>query len=256
MINKTTLLIVAFFANTILYAQISYTDIPDSTLEAVGPLWEDEGIDFDNDGTFEISTGDGVYLNLFDPTWTFETCQLWANGTPASGWDYVESITADTTIDSNGNFITLGDGSMDGWGVGTLFPLNQDAYIAVKIDWSGVIHYGWVRVMWNGTNFIYKDYAYNTTPNEAINAGQQVLSIQDFTNTMEVSYYPNPTQDYININSKNNIKSAFLINMVGKKSSLLLYNNKASIENFPSGTYFLYVESSDHKKAIKKIIKL
>jgi len=225
--------------------------MPDSTLEATGPLWADEGIDFDNDGTLEISTGDGIYLNLFDQTWTFES-RIWSVGYANAGWDHVQAITA---IDANGNFESFGDGSMDNWGAGTVFPLNQDAYIAVEINLSGIIHYGWVRVMWNGTEFIYKDYAYNSTPGEAINAGQTTLAIAEYTNTMKVSYYPNPTKDYISIKTDHVIEEAHLINILGKITALNVSNNKINISSAPSGVYFLHVRA-EKNNTIKKIIKL
>lgn len=253
--KKITLLLLMLLTINCSFAQINYTNIPDTTLIPT-QMWDPpQGIDFDNDGTLEITTFDGVMLELFDPTFTFETCKIWANGTVASGWDDVASILPNTTIDSNGNFITSGDASMDRWGAGTLFPLNDDAYLAVKINWGGNTHYGWVRIMWNGTNFIYKDYAYNTTPNEAINAGQQVLAIEEYNNTMTVSYYPNPTRNFVSIKSEQTIEEAYLIDILGKTTPVNVFNNKINIAAFPSGVYFLHARAGKNT-AIKKIIKL
>jgi len=251
--RKITFLLFAFLSTNFTFAQIEYTDITDSNLVSVGPNWNPEGIDFNSDGILEIETFDGIYLTLFDPTWTFES-KIWATGDINGGWDNVQAINANTTIDANGNFESLGDASMDQWGAGTTFPLNQDAYLAVKIDLNGTTHYGWVRVMWNGTSFIYKDYAYNTTPNAAINAGQTTLAIAEYTNSMKVSYYPNPTKDFISIKSDQTIEKAYLIDILGKTTELNTINNRVNISTVPNGVYFLHVKSAKNT-AIKKIIK-
>jgi len=252
--KKITFLLIAFVTANFTFAQIEYTDITDSNLVSVGPNWNPEGIDFNNDGTFEIETFDGIYLTLFDPTWTFES-KIWAIGDINGGWDNVQAITIGTTIDASGNFESLGDGSMDQWGAGTTFPLNQDAHIAVKINLNGVIHYGWVRVLWNGIDFTYKDYAYNTTPNAAINAGQTTLAIEEYSNSMNVSYYPNPSRDVISIKTDQTIEEAHIIDILGKTTAIDVSNNKINISTVPSGVYFLHVRAKNNT-AIKKIIKI
>lgn len=256
MIKKITLSVFTLLFSSIISAQISYTDIiPDTNLASVGPDWDPVGIDFDDDGTFEMETFDGLYftLSLQDTPWT-EYCKIWSVGDENDGWDKVQPITENSQIDVDGNYQSLGDASMADWFGDTTFPLNQDAYIAVQIYLNGNTHYGWVRVQWNGTEFIYKDYAYNTTPNEKINAGQQSLAITDYKNDLDVSYYPNPTKDIVQIISKKNIEEVHIIDLLGKTTELSISNNKVNISNLPKGIYFLHVRSNN-KSAIKKIIK-
>jgi len=64
-----------------------------------------------------------------------------------------------------------------------------DKFVGLRFNISGQTHYGWVRLDVNAdaTVWAIKDYAYNTTPNEPINAGQSALSINEFsTNTIKV----------------------------------------------------------------------
>jgi len=252
--KKITFLLLTFLITNYSFAQISYTDIADTSLEATGPNWDPEGIDFNNDGTLDIDTFDGVNFTLFDPTFTFES-RIWATGDINGGWDEAQPIAANTTIDVSGNYQSFGDASMNQWGAGTIFPLNQDAYLAFEINLSGITHYAWVRVMWNGANFIYKDYAYNTTPNAAINAGQTTLAIEEYSNTINVSYYPNPSRDVISIKTNQTIEEAYLIDILGKTTVLNINNNSVNISVVPNGVYFLYVKSAKNT-AIKKIIKI
>ena len=55
-----------------------------------------------------------------------------------------------------------------------------DKFIGLRFNISGQTHYGWVRldVSADASVWTVKDYAYNTTPGEAINAGQ-TLSIDE-----------------------------------------------------------------------------
>ncbi len=161
-LSMLIVLLITLFSHGVLTdacAGVVYTDIdPDNSFTTGG------GFDFNGDATAEITTNNGVYL-------TVGVHNIWANGNASSGWDVPKPLQANTTIDAGGNFIGAGDASMNAWGAGTPFPQNQDAYMGIKIVLSGNTMYGWVRVFWNGTDFVYKDYAYETTPGAAINAG-------------------------------------------------------------------------------------
>ena len=60
-----------------------------------------------------------------------------------------------------------------------------DGYIGLRFDVAGSYHYGWARItvvtVGGASTYVLKDYAYNTTPGEAINAGQQALSVDKFS---------------------------------------------------------------------------
>ncbi len=147
------------FTSTILKASIVYTDITPDTTYASGGY-----IDFNNDRVVEISIINGKYLGL-------NGCKIWTMGTTNPDSIIPKPLSLNTVINSNGNFAATVYASMDNWGNGTSFPLNVDAYIGFQFTVSGETYYGWMRAMWNGTNFIYKDYAYENTANTLILAG-------------------------------------------------------------------------------------
>jgi len=56
-----------------------------------------------------------------------------------------------------------------------------DKYLGLRFQIAGNTHYGWARldVSASGDSFILKDYAYNSVADEAINAGQDGLSVDE-----------------------------------------------------------------------------
>jgi len=60
---------------------------------------------------------------------------------------------------------------------GDYFFDNNDKYLGLKLVKGSQVFYGWVRLNgnlgWNGTPILLKDYAYNSSPNESILAGQK-----------------------------------------------------------------------------------
>ena len=56
-------------------------------------------------------------------------------------------------------------------------------YLGLKFEFNGEIHYGWARleVGTDPSDWILKDYAYNTIAGEPIEAGQQTLGIEEST---------------------------------------------------------------------------
>lgn len=84
------------------------------------------------------------------------------------------------------------------------------------------------------------------------------LSTESNTMLTDVIVYPNPTYDHrINIDSKSKINSIQLLNLNGQIIMELknTYNNSnsVSLDNIPTGFYFLKLSSNDNKM-IKKIL--
>ncbi|HMN32603.1 MAG TPA: T9SS type A sorting domain-containing protein [Chitinophagaceae bacterium] len=233
-------------------AQIIYTDInPDGVPTNGGFNFDQTGpneIDVDNYGVLSYSGG-GSETNI------------WANGTANSGWDVPKPITVGTTIDATGNFIGYGDASMDNWGGGTPFPLNTDAYIAVRLKIGSGTFYGWIRVMWDGTSFVYKDYAYESTPNKSIKAGEKAvptnLTQTDFSN--QVNVFPNPatTQIHIQNNSQESIENAIVFDIFGhtiQSVNLSQHNQTLNVSNLTNGIYFISFYNQNRNISTQKFV--
>jgi len=69
-----------------------------------------------------------------------------------------------------------------------------------------------------------------------------------------IKVYPNPTSDYIHIDTKDKIRQAFLYDMSGKKISVALNNDSIDLRELPTGSYFLTLET-ERGTVVKKIIK-
>ncbi|MCD2260499.1 aryl-sulfate sulfotransferase [Psychroserpens luteolus] len=79
------------------------------------------------------------------------------------------------------------------------------------------------------------------------------LSVDDFE-ISEVSVYPNPTSDYINITSTSDIDKIELYSVLGKKVHEVKQTNSLDLSNFDSGVYFVQLYSGNASIS-KKIIK-
>ena len=173
MIKNILLLILMVLMGTVAWANIVYTDItPDNNYSSGGSF------DFDNDGTNEMNTIDGKYIGLSD-------CRVWTMGASSPNDIIPKPLSLNTVIGTAGYFSSNTYASMDNWGSGTSFPLNVDAYLAFRFTVSGNDYYGWMRVMYDGTHFVYKDYAYEDIPNTLILAGDTGSSVGTYDIVMD-----------------------------------------------------------------------
>ncbi len=243
-----SMLVVLFTINA--NAQIVYTDINPDGMPSGG------GFDFNGDNTNEFSLSTSDYITY---TWSSGGTNIWANGTSGSGWDVPKPLTQGTTIDANGNFIGAGDVSMNAWGQGSPFPLNQDSYMGVRLSLNGQIHFGWIRVMWDGTNFIYKDFAYESTANTAINAGSSTSRINNFDVGM-FRIYPNPAKNAFTIDNKTNISKVKIVDLSGKEvkeSTVSNANNQTiDISDLNEGVYLINLYENNKIVGYKRLIVL
>jgi hypothetical protein len=160
-------------------AQIVYTDITDGI---------PTGIDFNSDGTMEFDvSSQGNYIEYSNYG---ADNNIHAVGTMATqDWDVPDCVAAGFVIDASNQWEGAGDCSIDAWGAGnsTITP-NQDEYLAVRFNLGGTdIYYGWIRFsMDNSGNLTYKDYAYNSTANSAINAGDTGTTTTVLVNSITV----------------------------------------------------------------------
>ncbi len=90
------------------------------------------------------------------------------------------------------------------------------------------------------------------------NLNDQAVSINELTAAVDFSVYPNPTEDIINLNLKNNITSLLVIDVAGKV--VLSENNvkagihRIDLSHLNSGVYFIKIASETAVK-VERIIK-
>jgi uncharacterized delta-60 repeat protein len=71
----------------------------------------------------------------------------------------------------------------------------------------------------------------------------------------EVSIYPNPGSDYINVDGEC-MDEAQIINTLGQTLPVQIKNGQIDIHDLPNGTYLLKTETKDHGYAISKFLKM
>ncbi|MFI5135196.1 MAG: T9SS type A sorting domain-containing protein [Chitinophagales bacterium] len=256
-------------------AQVVYTDVnPDKEIIPFPNNPQGGLIDMNNDGIYEFilaaytsfALSNGKKINL-------AAAGLYAdNGDGLMGYTnvlgskkfyYPNALAAGAVIDSNGHFrntfhpyetlvwfykesnIELGQ-----WNDVT------DKYLGVKFkDQSGATHYGWVRmdVQKNPMKIVLKDYAYESTPDLSIHAGDGLetgistvpapdkIAIYSFgKNVFIQSPIDNSDPMIITITD---VSGKILLNQTSDKNNLTL-----SLTNFSSGIYIVNaVKGGDSK---------
>lgn len=169
--------------------QIVYTDIADETVDALNPR---VAIDIDQDGTgdylFGSRTSAPNFVFMF-PASASTAASYNSNamvGFASSGFYYPSNLTAGDPINNtNGVFSSArGDFNYNGCAYpGSQFCDGMDGFVGLHFKIGANTHYGWVRIQVasNASNIVIKDFAYNTTPGESIDAGQTTLSIDEFS---------------------------------------------------------------------------
>lgn len=109
----------------------------------------------------------------------------------------------------------------------------------------------------NRMDFVHDNYSGNGyIDNIKVNNETSTLSTQEsVANAENISIYPNPTTDYINIKSSAKIKNVEVYEISGKKINVKLDGNKVDVKDLGTGTYLLNVETEGRnytKQFIKK----
>jgi hypothetical protein len=245
-------LLVLFNFNSKLYAQIIYTDIDDATPNATYPL------DLNNDGIvdFMIQFGLGVICypqnnNAYAGNFVGGLYLPWA----LSSSNTICASLA-TWYDSS-NPGTMGLGTSTGYWAGA-----TDKYLALKLIVGSNTYYGWARLdfLAGSGSFTLKDYAYNSTPNACIQAGQTTLRMNENTPKKIISVFPNPFSSSTTIRIIENLKNATLTIYNAYGQLLKQINNisgqtiSLSRDNLPNGVYFIRLIEENKINATEKLI--
>ncbi len=250
-------LLIIFIFNNRLFSQIIYTDIPDATPNASYPL------DLNNDTIvdFMIQFGDsagtvGVMCypqnnNAYSGDFVSGTYLPWALSTSNSICDSLA-----TWYEANNPGTMAWGTSLGNWVAVT------DKYLALKLIVGTNTYYGWARLdlAASSTSFTIKDYAYESTPNACIQAGQTILSIDENSKGNIFSIFPNPFISSTTINSNKNLENATLTIYNQYGESLMQVKNisgqtvSLSRDNLPSGIYFIRLTEENKIIAADKLI--
>lgn len=247
--------IILFFFNKNLYPQIIYTDIiPDATPNATYSL------DLNNDLIIDFIIHYGAinkilcapqYNNAYSGSFLGGIHLPWAL---TQTNDICDTLL--TWYDSTNPGTMAWDTNIGHW-VG-----NTNKYLALKLVVGTNTYYGWARldITANSTSFTIKDYAYESTPNTCIQAGQTPLGIKENTNKNIFSIFPNPFNSKTTIltNSKLNNANIKICNIYGQiikqVDNIFGHTISLSRDNLTSGIYFIKLTSEKKIIAVEQLI--
>lgn len=226
------------------------------------------GIDFNSDGTMEFDMShfmdvDGAYMTYYDYGPDNNVHAIGSFDT--ENWDVPNCVAAGFTVDASNNWEGLVDCLILGLqGVSPTLTIGQDEYLAVRFNLIGTnVYYGWIRFTLTAAGeYIYKDYAYNATPNAAIKTGDKGAStagINSLVNNSNFVVYPNPAKNTVHVENTSNVKvtAIKILDVTGKevKSIDSISNNQAiDISDLTTGIYVINMFNNDKKIAHNKII--
>ncbi|PHS68449.1 MAG: hypothetical protein COB12_00950 [Flavobacterium sp.] len=233
--------------------QVIYTDIdPDF----VGGLGDSIGIDFDNDGTDDVTI-----LQSNNGNYELVTANTAApNGVVANsnGYLYASNLSYGASINSFNSFYSGSASFCAGVGyTGSAFCGLGEGYLGVKFEIAGATHYGWVRVdIADSSNFTVIDFAYESMAGETILAGDGVLGVNDnsFNN---FSYYVD-ANNALNLKTDLQFENITIFSISGQQvinQKLSSNEGTISISNLQQGVYIARVSIEGNTKTFKIIKK-
>lgn len=244
-------------------SQIVYTDITDVSATIAPPnVNEFVAIDFNNDGTEEYNFRWDVFNNnMWFLHITFgEDNEINRKEGSTSMVTYVEPMNLNDAI---GNDADWGNSFPEPF-IGDFEDANfkglGDRYIGTKFTINGNIHYGWILVSLDDNfSFTVKSYAYESTANTAINAGEteNTANIDNFNENL-VKIYPNPAGNILMFQKPEDltIKSVTVNDLNGRTvTDLNPLKETMDISGLESGMYILNILDDSNRMTSKKLIK-
>ena len=250
-------LLILFSFNSSLYSQIIYTDIPDATPNASYPL--DLNNDTIDDFIIQFGGSAGTTGVLCYPQNNNAYAGEFVNGIYLP-WALATSsaicASLATWYDSS-NPGTMGLGASIGY-----WPGATNKYLALKLIVGTNTYYGWARLdlLETSGSFTLKDYAYQSTPNTCILAGQTSLSTNEYSTNPLFSVFPNPFISSTTIQTNGSLKNATLTICNAFGQTVKQQNNISghivtlTRDNLPSGLYSIRLTEENKIIAVEKIV--
>jgi hypothetical protein len=251
-------------AGTNAEAQIVYVDIdPDQTYTQDHDL----DIDLNNDGivdfTLLIGSGATRHAVRLGPEMGNE-----ALGSGAGNFFYPFALNVNDPINdvqtvwngtANGSLLTMAwvytaGGSYGNW-------LNaSDKYLGVRFFVGTDVHYGWIRFTITanaqGVTVVYKDYAYNTTPDQGLLAGQTVIGINEAA-SLDANIFTANNRLTVKLNQQTN-GTISMINMLGQtvmSTAIAGTDMEIPLDGMDAGIYMVAVQTENGNFTRKVYVK-
>jgi hypothetical protein len=249
--------------------QIVYTDIGDVTIDGASTEYI---LDIDNDASGDFIMRVNPTSNTSGPVtpfaFMFPATGSYYNsngivGFSSGGFNYPSNFNSGSTISSGAAFITGARGDLNYNSCaypGSQFCGGTDGFLGLSFLIGVDTHYGWARVQVSAdaTSMIIKDYAYNSTPDASIDAGQQTLGVSEFeVNSIQHKY--NNTTKVLTLDSQITLNEMRVFNILGQESLKVGINNthtEVDMSNLQAGVYIARIVGDNNaSKTIKLVVK-
>ena len=262
--KKIFLSLAAMFAMVnIAQSQVVYTDLNNNPV-IVSQQNMEYGLNFmGGEAEFMIQNysaeGEAIYFASFLPGTAVVSTQADYNAN-------VDVLVQGTVIGENSTFFGCEDGSpyfnvfylpdtYTKWA-----DLEEPQFIGFKFKNGNNTYYGWAEdSLETGyeTEFVLYGYAYQSTPNTAIKAGDKGTNALVLTeNDVKINVYPNPASESISIATQQQIDRAEIVNALGQKVLDVKGNTQSiDISSLERGVYTvgIYTQNGCNRyKFIKK----
>lgn len=267
-------------------AQVVYTDIiPDTTVNTINGDYQ---LDLNNDGITDFAiayqqipitfgtTGGGTVQYTYDiilaagnnaATNQIDTSLVRSAGNPGFPQSDAHIVTAPigpTNLwfsgygSGNTHFLAAASTAAPGtynWGD---WNGAVDKYVALKFDILGQTHYGWARldVAQNANSFTIKDYAYDSTANAIINAGDVTTGIStQLLNGVKVFAFDNKVN--VNLGDITNA-TVTITDMTGRvinNTTIPSGNQQISLAGQSAGMYMVTVSTATGTSTTKVMVQ-
>jgi len=250
-----------------LASQIIYTDVdPDVT---VSEFLQGYGIDFNQDDKIDVHitllNNVGVWVMHLIPDSDTDFTYVVYDGEEASvlvDGDYISTSSDLYQLGSGWGGLLYGYWE-DSGEFGNWTGIQDDKYLGIRFEIDDNFHYGWILLTtiihdYDDMEFTVKGFAYNTVVDEGIEAGDmgQVGIIDNEVNDMSV--YPNPARDIINLPSKINSGAITIYDISGRlvweNDVQPQLNSTIDVSMLNTGLYIIHFEV-DSKVYAAKFIK-
>ncbi len=240
--------------------QIVYTDLdPDQSL-ATGDAFP---IDINDDGTDDFS------IDIFDaaggpgavvfPGINGSTNSNGFVGFNSGNYNYPSLLQQDAVIDGTTPSFTSARGDLNFYGCA--YTNSQwcdtvtDGFLGLVFQLAGNTHYGWVRmdVSADASSIVVKDYAFNSTPDEQILAGQTVILGVESQAFNGFTYFVDNTNT-LNLKANSAMESVAIHNILGQEvisQKLGSTNEIVNLSALKSGVYLATISIDGAKKTVK-----
>ncbi len=239
--------------------QIVYTDLDPDVTQATGGVFP---FDLNNDGTDDFS------LDIFDAAggagaviFTGINGSLNSNsvvGNAAGPYFYPSNLSSGAIIDSNATAGSSVRGDLNFYGCA--YTNSQfcggvtDGFIGLVFKLNGDTHYGWVRLdlSTDASSMTIKDFAYESTPDTAISAGDGALGVAD--NTFKGFDYFVDSNNMLTLKASSAMQNVQLYSLLGQEvitQQLSSNNETVNLSKLSTGVYLATVTIEGTKKTFK-----